>query len=219
MKHLVIFDIDGTLVDSNKADADAFCQALQEVFSIQHVDADWYTYKHSTDAGIFEEIIEKHYQRKPTVYDIDQMKQMFVDRLQKQTFESIPGAKQIDNILQSSKAHYVAIATGGWQMSAAYKLQAVDVLTSVPLASSDDHYDRKCILEVATERAKNEYQIEHFNTITYVGDKAWDFRAANELGYEFIGIGDCPKLKEETFDKRLPDYLDAKRFMEFVAVA
>ena len=39
--HLVLFDIDGTLIDSNRLDDACFVAALREVFSIDDFDTDW----------------------------------------------------------------------------------------------------------------------------------------------------------------------------------
>ncbi|MBI3191378.1 MAG: hypothetical protein HYZ36_01850 [Pedosphaera parvula] len=49
--HLVIFDIDGTLTETNAVDADCYVRALAEVFGFADVDTDWSTYPHVTDSG------------------------------------------------------------------------------------------------------------------------------------------------------------------------
>ena len=55
--HHVMFDIDGTLVRSYDLDSICYIDAVREVTGIC-VDPDWSKYRHVTDAGILEEIIE-----------------------------------------------------------------------------------------------------------------------------------------------------------------
>lgn len=57
--NLVMFDIDGTLVESYDFDASCFVQAVQNVLDIC-IDTDWSKYVHVTDSGILDEIISTH---------------------------------------------------------------------------------------------------------------------------------------------------------------
>ena len=57
---LVIFDIDGTLTQTTKADEECFVRSLAEVCGFGEVDTDWSHYKHATDSGILQEIYEAH---------------------------------------------------------------------------------------------------------------------------------------------------------------
>ena len=55
---LVIFDIDGTLTQTEKADEGVSVRSLAEVCGFSDVNTDWSRYKHATDSGIFREIYE-----------------------------------------------------------------------------------------------------------------------------------------------------------------
>jgi hypothetical protein len=79
----------------------------------------------------------------------------------------------------------VSIATGGWKESAILKLNSAGIkYSSIPLASSNDHYSRIEIMKLAAERAStNQYPC------TYFGDGAWDKEACNYLGYNFVLVG------------------------------
>jgi hypothetical protein len=46
---LVIFDIDGTLTQTMKADEECFVRSLAEVCGFSDIDTDWSRYKHATD--------------------------------------------------------------------------------------------------------------------------------------------------------------------------
>ena len=52
-----MFDIDGTLVKSYDLDSRCFIESVKDVTGI-YVDSDWSKYRHVTDSGILEEIIE-----------------------------------------------------------------------------------------------------------------------------------------------------------------
>jgi len=57
--HLVMFDIDGTLVNSSSFEDICYSKAVQEV--IKHpVDADWSKYINVADSGTLYEIINKN---------------------------------------------------------------------------------------------------------------------------------------------------------------
>jgi len=55
--HLVMFDVDGTLSDTMDIER-FFVQAVDNVLSIQ-IDEDWASYKHVTDSGILDEILQR----------------------------------------------------------------------------------------------------------------------------------------------------------------
>ncbi len=51
--HLIAFDIDGTLIDSDEFDSELFVQAVQAVLGID-IDDNWSVYRHVTDGGIMQ---------------------------------------------------------------------------------------------------------------------------------------------------------------------
>jgi phosphoglycolate phosphatase-like HAD superfamily hydrolase len=55
---LVMFDVDGTLVDSNGFDAVCYAQAVRDVLDVD-VDQTWASYRNVTDSGILEEILAR----------------------------------------------------------------------------------------------------------------------------------------------------------------
>lgn len=57
---VVIFDIDGTLTQTNGVDAECFTAAVQTVLGLPAIDTDWDSYSHVSDRGIIEEISLRH---------------------------------------------------------------------------------------------------------------------------------------------------------------
>ena len=54
--HLVVFDVDGTLVDSSEINGRLYREAVETELGIK-VDDDWSRYRHVTDSGILNEIM------------------------------------------------------------------------------------------------------------------------------------------------------------------
>jgi phosphoglycolate phosphatase-like HAD superfamily hydrolase len=78
---LVIFDIDGTLTQTMKAEEECFVRSLAEVCGFRGVDTDWSRYKHATDSGIFHEIHEVRTGRPPSPIEISRFREHFVEML------------------------------------------------------------------------------------------------------------------------------------------
>lgn len=55
----VVFDIDGTLVDSAEFEADLYVRAVKTVLDIV-IDDDWSQYRNVTDGGILDQVIEEN---------------------------------------------------------------------------------------------------------------------------------------------------------------
>ena len=85
---LVIFDIDGTLTQTMKADEECFVRSLAEVCGFGDVDTDWSRYRHATDSGIFHEIHETRTGRPPSPIEISRFRHYFVDLLARVSSEA-----------------------------------------------------------------------------------------------------------------------------------
>ena len=141
--HLVIFDVDGTLIDSNVVDGEAFGAAIQEYYGIEEVNTTWSDYKYSTDTGILGEIVEAHLGRQPTPVEVAEIQDLLVELLCVRTIRPLAGAKGMIGELRRRKGYHVAIATGGWRVSALHKLCSTGIWFDMPLASGDDHVERE----------------------------------------------------------------------------
>lgn len=155
---LVIFDIDGTLTNTNKVDADCFVRAFEE-FGIFNINQNWQDYTHSTDTGITQHVFQKNLGRLPSQEEFFKLKKCFIYLLQQAStnpnlFSAIPGATSIINQLKILN-YYVAIATGGWYDSAMFKLQKADIdITNAPIASADDSFSREEIIKLVILKSK-----------------------------------------------------------------
>jgi len=193
--HLVMFDLDGTLIKSNTLDTHCLTGAIERCMGIKDIDSDWTKYNYVTDAGIVSEIVERQLNRPVTDKELSYICKNLLELLQSEAhtdhekFAPIPGAIETLCILKTIDDCGLAIATGCWKKSALFKLSTAGFnVIDFPIASSDDSHNREEIMTIAYERARVFHRVDGFETVTYVGDGIWDIKASQKLGFNFIGI-------------------------------
>jgi beta-phosphoglucomutase-like phosphatase (HAD superfamily) len=190
--HLVMFDIDGTLVDSAGFDTKLYVGAVRDVLDIE-IDSDWNAYEHVSDSGILEQVLrERRVDGEPRALAA-RVQQRFVglvrDYLERQpdSVREIAGAKLLVERLLAIPDVRVGVATGGWEPTAKLKLAQVGIdVARLGFASSSDASARTAIMRLAAQRA---LRGAAHTRATYFGDGPWDLRASEQLGFHFIAIG------------------------------
>jgi beta-phosphoglucomutase-like phosphatase (HAD superfamily) len=86
---LAIFDIDGTLTNTNSVDDECFVKALAEAHAITEIDTDWATYPHTTDSGITLRIFQEKFGRNPEETELGKFKCCFVNMLSEQYHSTV----------------------------------------------------------------------------------------------------------------------------------
>lgn len=190
---LIIFDIDGTLIDSVTGYHDVIIKAMHAI-GITSVDTNFNALKHHTDSFALKYNYENFFSEELPINLLEVFEQHIVHHLQSQpkTTPVLGAEKLLKNLAQSNYA--VAFATGSLPKSAIYKMNSagLPMHTSV-LATSKTSFSREGFVLDAIERAKTFYKVNHFKQIISVGDGLWDLKTAQNLGLEFIGIGDANK--------------------------
>jgi beta-phosphoglucomutase-like phosphatase (HAD superfamily) len=188
--HAIILDIDGTLIQSDLADADLYLAAVRAVLGPVRIRDSWESYIQVTDAGILEDIcVDNGIAMAGTI--LDEVKLSFLDALARRIstqgpFLEIPGARNFVRSLRESNQHAIAYATGGWAASASLKLGSAGFPLDIPLASSDDFPNRAAIMTHALKQMGQEFQ-----SVTYYGDGIWDREATLMLGWRFVPVGEA----------------------------
>ncbi len=216
---LIMFDIDGTLTDTNSVDSSCFVQALEEVFGFKNVSDDWSSYHNTSDSGIIDELFMRELHRSPVAAELSRFQDRFVELLtaaweeNSTAFTPIAGAESFLEKLSNRPACAISLATGGWRKSAHFKLQKAGIENhAVPAAFADDAHAREDIMKCSLKRAHLHYKQTLFDAVIYAGDGVWDVRASRNLKFQFIGIGAGKKaevLKAEGASHIFSNYLDA----------
>jgi phosphoglycolate phosphatase-like HAD superfamily hydrolase len=228
--NLAIFDIDGTLTDTNKVDGACYGRAMELEFGVTSVDREWKfgevslgrwdTYPHITDSGIIREIFQRAFKRDPEAEEIRRFIERYVGLLKESYrssphhFNQIAGAGHILRHLSETPAWKIGIATGGWFALATYKLKCTGISTAgIPLSTADDAVSREDIVKSCVARAQSHYRVGRFSKIVSIGDGAWDIKTARALGLPFIGVGDPKRLTQEGAVHTVQDYRDPDGFV------
>ena len=192
---LLIFDIDGTLTDTIGVDNECFIRAFEDEFQVELTQTDWATFQNVTDAGLFQDLFELNFNKKPSTFEQDTFQTRFFEYLQSnlekspERFSEIRGAKKfIESCLQHNEIK-VAFATGGWGTSAKMKLRASGIpYKNLPLSCSNRFISRQEILADAVEQSSREHDSASFSDVIYFGDGVWDLQTTTELDIRFVGV-------------------------------
>lgn len=222
--HLILFDIDGTLLDSNHLEGLCFVKAIHETFGITEVKKDWAYYKHVTDRGIAKQLVEEQLERSPHESEFATLEKTFLRHLtpllQQQVIDLMPGVNVLLDTLIGKSNIALGLATGSFKRSAELKLKAANLsLHHFPLASCNDHFNRSQIIRRAIRKSEKHYHYNRFQSVTYVGDGFWDYQAARALNINFIGIHNTSlghPLSMSEVTQLVQDFNDVEKFLSYV---
>ena len=128
--HLAAFDLDGALADSEAFDGELYVDSLHAVLGVE-IEADWSGYRHRTDSGILDEIIDRSRLNADRSSVHLAVRRVFTDLVADYVaargglIPEIPGASAFARQLLRHPRVCVAAATGGWEETALIKLSAI----------------------------------------------------------------------------------------------
>jgi phosphoglycolate phosphatase-like HAD superfamily hydrolase len=215
MRRLAVFDIDGTLTDTNVVDDECYLQAISDTLGFERQSLDWSDAPHVTDAALLRWFAHRQH------FDLEPRHETavlgrFIELLQHHLehspdrFRPIPGAATVRAALERH-GWQVALATGGWEESARLKLTAIGFdPAGLVLATAHDSETRNGIVQLAIRHATERHG--SFDQVVSIGDGVWDVRTAREMGLPFIGVAAeraADRLRVAGASIILPDLSDA----------
>ncbi len=189
MNHLIVFDIDGTLIDVQGAGHRAMDHAFEASYGIAHA-FDGISFAGATDLGVLHTAAQKHHLRM-TPEDVLAFKTLFTSHIQRELQQSpghaLPGLP--DRLFELQADGFdLALGTGNFKTSAYLKLALFGMAGFFPVGSfGDDGMTRLDILTHGIERARTYYQ-KNWDQITVLGDTPGDMAAAEKLGTVGLGV-------------------------------
>ena len=192
MKTFVLFDIDGTLLYSNKIDSRCFADSYAAIFGRPFPTIDWTRFAEVTDHVIFRTAYHDHFGRYPTASERETFEDHYLNALntardaKPDDFREVPGAAALWHNLEADDRFLTGIATGGWQRPAAIKLAHVGISPKQPFAGyANDKFSRVDILNEAIHLAREQHEL---GRVVYVGDAVWDVTTTQKMGLPLIGV-------------------------------
>jgi phosphoglycolate phosphatase-like HAD superfamily hydrolase len=217
MNRLAVFDIDGTLTDTNDVDDECFLLAVSSVLGLDVDSLDWSEAPHITDSSLLSWLCRRYCGRPVLEHEAFVVQSRFLEFLEAERdarparFRAIAGA---DTALRHLGVcgWKLALATGGWSHTARLKLDAAGFdADSFVIASASDATTRRDIMQLAVLRASDKSQQPAFSRIVSVGDGLWDVEAAASLQWPFVGIATdqrAARLRAAGAQTVLPDLVD-----------
>jgi phosphoglycolate phosphatase-like HAD superfamily hydrolase len=224
---LIIFDVDGTLVHSDRRDSKTFDRTYREIYGQPFPSLDWSDFPHVTDDTMFKSAIRQHFERDVKANEITSFKRKYLEYLRAsrketpQHFKQVPGASDLVRNLLTREGISIGIATGGWREPAEVKLGHIQIpYQEIIITGADGKQTREEILLENMELSQTDSR--SFDKVVYVGDAVWDVRTTRNLNLPFVGIrhrADKDVLLEAGAKTVIQDYLCPDTFLEAVRKA
>lgn len=187
---LIIFDVDGTLIGGEPVDWKCFRDAFFHVTGSPFPEGFFASIEEVTARAIVHQALpgetsEFHHQTEQRVCNeyLNQLRMAHASDTN--AFPPTTGALEVLAYLDGQDDLAVAIATGDWVETISFKLGAAKIeFSHYPMATSSDCYSRADIIRLSAERAGHS-----LDKALYVGDGLWDYRATQQLGIPFLGVG------------------------------
>jgi phosphoglycolate phosphatase-like HAD superfamily hydrolase len=216
--NLAIFDLDGTLTNTNDVDALCYVRAVDEEFGIDAGGLNWADYTFVTDIGITIQMFQERLGRAPSDDEVERLRRRMVRLLEEtfraspEAFEPVAGAAHALAWLARHPDWTVGIAIGCWQATARMKLRAARISADeIAAAFCEDGRSREEVVRTAQRRALAGSGTAAFERVVSVGDGIWDVATAARLRVPFVGVrvdGSEEALRRRGVSHVVRDYTD-----------
>jgi len=226
-KRLILWDIDGTLVDSARLGLDAFLEAFEKV--VGHPPAELVPFAGRTDLEIAHDMLDSSGVQDGEAL-LDRFEEHLVEAMAARLGElerrgrALPGTHEALERLDREPGVIQSLLTGNVERNAMLKLKPFGLAKYVEFgcgAYGSDHRVRGELVAIARARAERAHgaPIEP-GRVVLIGDTPLDVAAAREGGARAVGVATGPydehELAESGADAVLPDLSDTARVLDAV---
>jgi len=191
---LILFDIDGTLIDCGGQARVAFGQALERVFG-ESGPIDTYDFSGKTDTRIVIDLMTAAGRpRDEVLVTLPKLRDEYLATLERnldrERMKVLPGIKPLLQHLAVRDDIVLALLTGNWERGARIKLSRHDLNRYFAFGSfGDDVFDRNDLPPIAIERALRATQRRfHPQETLIVGDSILDVGCARANGIPCLAV-------------------------------
>lgn len=226
MKKLVLFDLDGTLVNAGGAGRTSLRKAIKELYGVEP------EFDHSLISGrtdldnfsIVYSIIKKG--KKPTAAEMKKMKAKYLEILPTEVhavvrckkYDLVPGVEKFLKMLAKDKDVILGLGTGNLEEGAKIKLEPSKLGSYFTVGGyGEDGQTREEMLQAAVKRAGKKFKTKLEPDQVYViGDTHRDICAAKNCGFHSAvltnGFGDAQKIQRAAAELETKDFNDLTTF-------
>ena len=195
MARLLLFDIDGTLIESNGAGGAAILDAAEEHFGIQREHLPALQLAGSTDPAIAMDVFG-HLSRQHTPEEIATFLDRYLSHLQRRlqaadfSGYTLPGVVELLEALRNEREAHVGLLTGNVRRGAVIKLTRHGIYEHFADGGfGSDHYDRNQLGPVALKRMQDATGTTYDITdVIVIGDTPKDIRCAAAFGARCLAV-------------------------------
>lgn len=208
---IILFDIDGTILQTNGAGTRAANRAFENIYGIPgamtKIDA-----AGKTDHMILQEIFMQELNRDFSQEEAEELYKLYIPFLEEETGKSettvMPGIPMLLENLSSREDMILGVATGNIEQGAWIKLRSAGLDHHFDFGGfgSDSHIREHLILK-ALARAKNHIEDNTEIKSTFViGDTPYDINHGRAAGTITVGVATGGYSREQ-LEEHNPDYL------------
>lgn len=217
MHKLVLFDIDGTLLNSGKAPRQAIGKALEIVFGSRGALDGWRLAGKTDRQIIYEVMTEAGFDGETVMARMGEVAGSYVriirEGLKPEDIRLMPGVLPLLGELRSAQGAVLGLLTGNLQESARIKLANANLLNffmqdgELLGGFGSDAIQRREVAEIAIERAQLATGFPYREKeIVVVGDSIHDVQCARHLNVKTIAVATGGSSMEELLEEQ-PDYV------------
>jgi phosphoglycolate phosphatase-like HAD superfamily hydrolase len=189
---VVLFDIDGTLLDMRGAGRQSFVRALKSVFDWDD-DIQYIRFAGNTDLHVLQQVMEAHGR---TLTDHDRRR--FFERIPVDLAQTAaetelviyPGVRELLEKLSADPRVVLGLVTGNVEACARIKLRQCDLHEHFVLgAFGDEHADRAQIARLALARVRASLKPgQNIGALFLIGDTPFDVAASKRIHATSIAV-------------------------------
>lgn len=226
-KILVLFDIDGTLLDMHGAGRRAFIRALKATFGWED-DLEYIHFSGTTDMAVFHRVLQERglpYREEEVRLFFERLPEELRRTAAEQQARLYPGTRELLEFLSEHPHTVVGLVTGNIESCARIKLESADLHGHFTLgAFGHEHADRNEIARLAVVRAARQLVPgESFARRFLIGDTPSDIRAARHIGATSIAVATgtptMETLREAGADYVLEDLSDLPQILNILGIS